>query len=177
MTTTRNASASDSWGTPDEVIELVKRVDRIGCDPCSDGIRLLGDVNFTGKETDGLHSCWDAVDGLTFVNPPFSNKRKWAEKAVTEAGKGVEIIMLVPAGPSAAWFQPLLTAQAMCFWKGRMRFVERSYYQIRGEFFYKARAGAMFDVCLVYFGTRPGSFVAAFEGAGLCVQLNARRAA
>lgn len=158
------------------MLDAVRRIDVIGLDPCADVDRPHGKLNYYGPPLalDGLSESW-AGKGLVFCNPPFSRKGKWARKASLEAsllGSNTEIVMLVPNGICAAWFDPLLDGDALCFWKGRMKFVERT-----EEFVYAERAGAMFDVALAYFGPRRWEFMAAFDKLGYCIPLDGRRRA
>jgi phage N-6-adenine-methyltransferase len=172
VSTTRNPNAKDGWRTPEIVLEAVRRVGPICLDP-SAGPHGVGAVNLTGGGAwidDGLKQSW-AGAGLVFCNPPYSANRAWCAKAAAEASRGAEIVLLVPASLGARWFQDqLLGAQALCVWKGRLRFIDPDTGQ--------ATASAMFDSALVYFGHRPGAFQAAFEPHGMVVKLNeARRAA
>lgn len=71
------------------------------------------------RSQDGLGSEW----GLrNFVNPPYSKKRAWMEKAIVEQNKGKLIVMLLPVDTSTGWFHDLLLPNADIRWlRGRLR--------------------------------------------------------
>jgi len=98
--------------------------------------------------------------GLAFCNPPYSQVALWAAKIAEEAARKIEIISLVAARPGSRWFYRLVwsSAAAVCFWRGRLRFVG-------------AASSAPFDSAVVYHGPRPWAFEGAFEGAGRVVRL------
>jgi hypothetical protein len=108
------------------------------------------------------------VTGLVFVNPPYGKRKKgegeakialWARKIAEEAAAGVQIIALVPARTETAWFQHMWTAQALCFWRGRIKFL------LEG----KMAFSAPFPSVLPYWGRNVGEFVEAFAPVGQIV--------
>jgi len=141
------------WNTPEEVLELVRKVAPIGLDPCS---------NVTSKVkasaawlSGGLEVDWGGF-GLVYVNPPYGRELKqWAFKIIAEQNKGTEIIALVPSRTDTQWFQMLFEqCDRVCFWKGRITFVG-------------APAPAPFPSAVFYFGHRPKDFEIAFEDTGI----------
>jgi site-specific DNA-methyltransferase (adenine-specific) len=153
--------ARDDWQTPAVVLDRVRRVAPIGLDPCTAPSNPVGATTwiYDGDGFDGLAVTWCGF-GLVYANPPYSAMSTWAKKIVAEAQAGAEIISLVGARPDARWFFELAwdTAQAICFWKGRLRFVG-------------APSSAPFPSALVYHGPRPWAFEAAFADAGKVVRL------
>ncbi len=131
-------------------------------------------------QSDGLRLSWYRVTrpvfgrGLVFMNPPYGGRKKaidgWLEKAEQEAKSGVEIIGLVPAATGAGWFRFIWrSAQAVCFVKGRMRFVLPG-----GE----KRTGATFWSAAPYWGSAVERFASVFGAVGRVVVLsvpNAKR--
>jgi site-specific DNA-methyltransferase (adenine-specific) len=101
-----------------------------------------------------------ACDGLVYVNPPYSQARAWLAKCATESAEGIEIIALVPARTDTrAWHESIWRyADAVCFWRGRLRFVG-------------ATASAPFPSAVVYYGHRAERFRAVFGQAGRVVRL------
>lgn len=150
---------SDEWRTPDGVLERVRRIGPIGLDPCTSGENPTGAKSWLTERDDGLTTGWAGL-GLVYVNPPYSTAAAWAVKVASEAERGVEIVSLVAARPDSRWFDRLVwdTAQAVCFWKGRLRFVG-------------APSSAPFPSALAYHGHRPWDFEAAFADAGKVVRL------
>ncbi len=121
-----HSSARHDWETPEEVLELVRRVGPIVLDPCT-----TRGSNPTGSEyqchlpdADGLLCDWDDEPGLVYVNSPFGRELpRWIDKAIAEAGKGCEIILLAPSRTDTKWFRRASeSCQARCLWYGRMRF-------------------------------------------------------
>lgn len=117
------------WTTPQVVIDAVLQVGDVGLDPCSNVeslvpafVKLMGQP---GDANDGLKMAWHTLKakGLVFVNPPYANVKAFAKKAILEATAGAEIILLVAARMDTQWTHGCLqTAQAACFWEGRIRF-------------------------------------------------------
>lgn len=59
-----------------------------------------------GEAEDSLTQPWHKLDGLLWLNPPFSPAiAPWAEKAAMEAQCGARIAFLVPASVGAVWFR------------------------------------------------------------------------
>lgn len=68
---------------------------------------------------DGLKVDW----GLrNFCNPPYSEKRKWIQKAMVEQKKGKLTVMLLPVDTSTAWFLDDVLPNATVRWvRGRLK--------------------------------------------------------
>lgn len=142
----------------------------IGLDPCSAPENPTCATSWIWHpDGDGLLVDWadhltalpaDGVSRLVYMNPPYSAAAEWSSKAAGEAARGVEIISLVAARPDSRWFYRLVwdSAQAVCFWKGRLRFVG-------------ATSSAPFPSAVVYHGVRPWAFEAAFHDAGKVLRL------
>lgn len=159
-------SKSEHWCTPPEFLVLVRDIDDIGLDPCSNVFSIVGAKKaFTLPKHDGLAESWQG-EGLVFVNPPYGRALKhWVIKAVDEASKGAEIIMLTPARPDTKWFHEwiLPTADALCFVKGRLKFIDG----LTGT----KKNPATFPSLVSYWGPRADLFEAAFVDAGWNVRL------
>lgn len=146
---TMMSSEKHDWCTPEPVLERVRRLAPIGLDPCTtiDNPCKASDVYLVS----GLDLPWTDY-GLVYVNPPYGRELpKWAEKAVSEAANGVEIIMLVPSRTDTRWWGYTYDAcQSVAFWKGRLTFVG-------------APSAAPFPSSLFYFGTNRRRFGQAFR--------------
>ena len=126
-------------------------------DPCasSDPDDWFAEVNYAAPSQDGIEEAWG---GRVFVNPPFADLGAWAEACRrANATRGCEVILLLPARTDTAyWHDHVTTAQAVCLWRGRMRFVG-------------APAAAPFPTALVYWGAWPWLFQEVFSPRGRVV--------
>lgn len=124
----RILNAKDNgFNTNPHVVSLVCRVGHIGLDPCSNPHSLVNaEIEWSLENGhDGLAEEWEC-NGLVFVNPGYSNgtQGKWVRKMACEAWLGVPIIGLLQANTCTKWFRQIYdTAQAICFWYGRMEFI------------------------------------------------------
>ena len=169
---------TEGANTPQKVVHLVRQVGPIALDPCSNAGSLVNADRAVCLPEDGLAVNWyestrwkagyphdaapssKAALGIAYVNPPYGRKMSaWIEKCIQEANRGTEIISLLPARPGSRWFQQVFhTAQAICFWAGRLRFEG-------------APASAPFDSALAYYGTRQDRFREVFGAHGTVVLL------
>lgn len=149
------ASVKQDWNTPDEILELVRRVNPIGLDPCSNGSSLVSAPIQWDKHRDGLGQPWGGL-GMVYVNPPYGREIiDWLAKCHYEAAHGVELIALVPARTDTRWFQNYgFTAQRICFWRGRIRFVGGA-------------SCAPFPSALLYWGPQAERFSEVFTASGV----------
>jgi len=153
-TQTLFSSKTQDWQTPPEILQLVEEVAPIAFDPAP--------ANWD-RSFDGLVIPWSAFgpNGLCFVNPPYGPALpEWTRKAARE-GKmfGVPIVLLIPARPDTRWWHDnILKADAVCFWKGRIKFVG-------------AENSAPFPSAFVYFGARRERFREVFAKKGWVVLL------
>ena len=103
---------------------------------------------------------------IVFVNPPYGRAiKKWVEKCREEAAKGCEIVLLVAGRVDTKWFQENIfaTAQAVCFWKGRIKFIDLST-GLQGD-------PAFFPSVVAYWGQARGAFNDAFGDKGRVIHL------
>lgn len=156
------------WQTPDIILDLCKQFSgealgrrTISLDPCADPNRVFADVSY-GEDANGLVADWKrmSADGLVYVNPPYGREiPKWVQKAMFEAEKGAEIILLVPSRTDTRWFQDAALSQvdAICFWRGRLTFEG-------------APDPAPFPSALLYCGRHPNVFGQVFHKYGYVVR-------
>lgn len=103
---------TDSWATPEWVMELVKDY----FDPCP-----LND-NWT---INGLEIDWGAK---TYCNPPFSNPLPWVKKAIEENKKGKHIILMLNVDMTTKWYRELLDNGAhFIYFAERLKFLENGF--------------------------------------------------
>mgnify|MGYP004417313964 CR=1 FL=1 len=109
------SSASDHWSTPKDVYDALDKEFNFNDDPCP-----LGWVGASGLERE-----WgDRV----FVNPPYSEIKKWVEYAYWQANdpltkKKRVIVMLIPSRTDTRWFHDyVMKATEIRFIRGRLKF-------------------------------------------------------
>lgn len=158
-------AARTDWCTPKVVLDPVRAFfsGRIDLDPCGNKDSLVdarsscwGPGDLGG---DGLERNWE---GSVYCNPPFgAGLDRWIHKAAYDATNlcRCEVVMLIPASvDTRAWQEVILpTAAAVCFWRGRIRFVG-------------AKAAAPMACALVYWGPRAQRFEATFEKHGRVIR-------
>ena len=149
---------TDCWYTPRSISELVTQVlGMIDLDPCADDGKHIAAAHHYTADNDGLSQEWH---GRVFMNPPYSCPGKWVAKlqAEYEAGRVSEAIALVPASTDTNWLSPLIEIQPICFWKGRIKFLNTSY---------KPKQSARQSHCLVYWGENRELFKQVFQQFGV----------
>lgn len=129
-------SKKDTWRTPESFYgAIADRQGGIDLDPCAAPDSTIGDVNYTIapdpdhediKHQDGLAVPWF---GTVFVNPPFSYKGDWLEKAVAEydAGHTDLIVVVVPdSTDTKSWWHEYIAGVADYVWfrRGRLAYVD-----------------------------------------------------
>lgn len=163
-----DSKESDKWYTPlfivNLIIEVLKAID---LDPCADkGKHISAQQHYTAAD-DGLLKPWH---GRVFMNPPYSCPGKWMAKlqAEIESGRVKEAIALVPAATDTNWLRGVLATQTVCFWKGRIKFLDVEY---------KPKLSARQCHVLIYWGNNPQRFKEVFRLHGVvmmadCQNLN-----
>lgn len=147
------SSVKMDWQTPPGFLEIVRKMEPIGLDPCTDESNPVRASTAMTPEIDGLSREWTGY-GLVFCNPPYGRALKdWSAKMRDEGKRGAEIIGLVPARTDTRWWQAIATADAICFWRGRIKFVG-------------APASAPFPSAVPYWGSRAQEFRRVFEPHG-----------
>ena len=83
--------------------------------------------NFYDEDDDSLSDkCpwWFTSGRWAWLNPPFSDIEPWVMKAVSEAKKGANIVMLVPSSVGSNWWKEWVDRQAyISHLNGRLTFV------------------------------------------------------
>lgn len=148
------STESHSWRTPKNLLDLVREIDAIGLDPATDADNPAGALMKYAPPLDGLSVPWGG-HGLCYVNPPYGRALPaWTAKMALAGSAGVEVVALLPARTDTRWWQhSVVTAHAICFWKGRLTFVG-------------APAPAPFPSAVAYWGPRRGRFCDVFSRHG-----------
>jgi DNA N-6-adenine-methyltransferase (Dam) len=143
--------------TPSQIIELVIQVlGAIDLDPCADdGKRITARQHYTAAD-DGLQLHWN---GHLFINPPQECPELWVRKLREEiqSGRVTEAIALVAAATDTDWLSELLATQPVCFWRGRIQFLDDDYLPA---------APVQQSYVLVYWGNNQDRFEQVFKGYG-----------
>lgn len=147
------SSKASDWRTPDNVLDLVRHVGHIVLDPATDEDNPVGATHHLWSG--GLEFPWGTYRGLVYCNPPYGRALPaWAQKIASEGSLGTEVVALLPARTDTRWWQDhVVTAHALCFWRGRLRFVG-------------APASAPFPSAVAYWGHRRGRFCGVFSPHG-----------
>jgi site-specific DNA-methyltransferase (adenine-specific) len=171
----------NDWGTTKEVLDPLETFGGIELDPAANTRSLVKCRQGIYLPDDGLEKSWaDLIlkpdwrdllvgrpivqmkpQGLIFLNPPYGRQVvKWLRKCVEEASKGCEIVALVAARTETKWFQDNIyeTGNAVCYWKGRIRFIDLST-GLQGD-------PAFFPSALAYWGPRAQLFADAYADKG-----------
>lgn len=150
------ARDSDTRITPPWLLDQVRRMGSIALDPCSTVTNPTGAaVHRWDPRDDGLTAEWwrvTAGQGVTYVNCPYSRGQidAWAQKCVSEAIAGCEILLLTPSDSSTGWFRFLRShADAVCLLHRRVGFVMPDGTPL---------PGAKFGSALWYWGRRRALF-------------------
>jgi phage N-6-adenine-methyltransferase len=155
-------SGNNEWYTPVEYIEAARAVlGAFGLDPASSAVAnsIVKAKKFYTAEDDGLSKKWK---GRVWMNPPYSGDLigKFTSKLCHHFDEGdiAEAIVLVNNATETAWFQEMLAlASAVCFPKGRIRYLDAT-----GQPANAPLQGQAF----LYFGSRPEAFKAEFAQFG-----------
>jgi len=98
---------TDDWATPKFIYD--QAINNGMFDPCP-----------LRSTVDGLRIEWKKSN---FVNPPYSQLKRWIEKSITEHAKGKSVVLLIPARTDTKAFRLLFEYGAeITFISGRLRF-------------------------------------------------------
>lgn len=156
-----NNSGNNEWYTPKAYAQSAKLVmGSIDLDPASSAAanKVIEASVFYDEESNGLNKQWF---GNIWMNPPYSQPliAAFIEKLISSEFS--QAIVLVNNATETAWGQMLLgKADAVCFHKGRIKFVDAS-----GRPGESPLQGQM--IC--YIGEKVGAFVSEFSKYGTCL--------
>lgn len=153
------------WYTPGHILDAARAVlGGFDLDPASSAAanEAVRAARIFTAEDDGLAQEWPV--GRIWMNPPYASGLvdKFALRFCQAIRDGSSGVVLVNNATETGWFQELLgVADAVCFPKGRVRFVDPE----------KGEAGAPLQgQAIIYCGPKPDAFRAAFceRGTVLC---------
>lgn len=140
------SSESVEWYTPPATLDLARRVmGGIQLDPCSNDFFTTGaDICYTWRDN-GKNRSWSSE--TCFVNPEYGRSiSEWVDKYLEEYDKMEQCIMLLPARVDTAWFHSL-RYDAICFLKGRIKFISGDLLRYRTFLLGKDYAMQHWDEC------------------------------
>ena len=133
------SSKKMDYETPPEVFGPLDAEFHFTLDVCASAENAKCARYFT-EEEDGIKQDWD---GVCWMNPPYSENKKWMRKAMEESRTGATVVCLVPVRAGTRWWHEYtMKADAIVYLQGRVKFVG-------------AESGAPFDSAVVVF--RPGA--------------------
>lgn len=149
------------WYTPEKFIELARSVmGGIDLDPASSDLaqQTVKAERYFTKENDGLRQGWG---GRVWLNPPYSQPAisDFIGKLLDEVADGrvTQAVLLTHNFTDAAWFHKACEiADALCFTRGRIKFMGQGDAPPCGQTFY-------------YFGQNVGGFAATFLEVGTII--------
>lgn len=128
----RPGRSTQEVGTPRVFLDAVQaRFGRIVVDLAADASNHIGPhwCGPGGMFADALSlACqwnWTAFEGLRWLNPPYSEIGKWADKCAEQSAIGpCRIALLVPASVGTNWFAKYVDGKALVlFLRPRLTFV------------------------------------------------------
>lgn len=119
------SSASEEWGTPQDLFDELNSMYNFTLDPSASDYNHKCEKYFT-KDDDGLSKSWSGE--TVFCNPPYGRHiGDWVKKAYDESLKGTKIVMLIPARTDTRWFHDYIYKKnnvRVEFIRGRLKFVD-----------------------------------------------------
>jgi phage N-6-adenine-methyltransferase len=122
-------SGENEWYTPPDIIEAAREVmggidlDPASCELAQSNVKAK---RFYTVDDDGLAKKWA---GNVWLNPPYSKDAigLFASKLVSESKRFDQAVVLVNNATDTAWFHDLASvASAVCFLRGRVKFLDRT---------------------------------------------------
>jgi phage N-6-adenine-methyltransferase len=120
----RTENSRDDWETPPDLFNKLNMVFDFDIDVCATAENTKCQKYYT-PEIDGLKQPWHNHK-TCWCNPPYGREiKKWLEKALKESKLGTTVVCLITARPGTHYWHDIIFqyARAICFIKGRLRFV------------------------------------------------------
>jgi site-specific DNA-methyltransferase (adenine-specific) len=114
------SKASDEWGTPQWLFDLLNEEFHFNVDAAS---RQYITQKCNRCFTDALTIEWTKWGERFWLNPPYSKIGEFMKKAYEESQKGAVVVCLIPARTDTRyWHDYVMKAQEIRFVKGRLKF-------------------------------------------------------
>ncbi len=138
------SSANDVWATPQWLFDALNKEFGFTLDPCSDGTNAKTEKFFSIYDS-GLLKDWGTE--TVFMNPPYSECKKWMQKAYGAAQEGATVVCLVPARTDTEWWHRFAMKGEIRLLRGRLKFGD-------------AKSAAPFPSAIIVFRPREFKMVA-----------------
>lgn len=114
----------DEWETPPEIFDPLDAEFDFDLDPCATKENRKCQMYF-GEADDGLKNVWAGNYSAAFINPPYSQLKKWIDKCAYESQQGMICVMLIPSRTDTrAWHTHIYDASEWRFRPGvEVRFI------------------------------------------------------
>lgn len=114
------SSESDEWSTPSNIFIALNQQYGFTLDPAASKENHKC-PKFYDKSDDGLSKSWK--DERVFLNPPYSETKKWIEKCLQEKDNAQIIVLLIAARTDTQAFHNLLSQSTkLVLIRGRLKF-------------------------------------------------------
>jgi phage N-6-adenine-methyltransferase len=121
--TKKAAKTKQDYGTPPEFIAAVeKRFGKIDYDLAARAGNAVAPL-YLDPIDDSLSRDWSELEGLAFLNPPFSFVDPWADRCARFASSRLRIVVLWQAAIDTGWFNDFVLPNAISCGVSRMKFV------------------------------------------------------
>ena len=130
---------SDEWFTPGYILDKIEDIVPIGLDPFGSPDSFVGALKtnvYDGTPaTDGfLLDWWNGRDDCTFLNPPFSQKRKFAEVWIQQCSQLKEndstrtLFSILPSKTESKFFHNMMSVRGsyLILYKGRVSYWKKT---------------------------------------------------
>jgi len=158
-------SGENEWYTPQEILEAARSamgsidLDPASCDTAQANVRAK---RYYAIEDDGLSKKWR---GNVWLNPPYGKDviGLFSSKVVAERERYKQAVVLVNNATETAWFSEIASvASAICFTRGRVKFLDKSG---------KSANTPVQGQAVLYIGSDVAKFCDAFASIGLIVMV------
>jgi len=158
-------SGENEWYTPPEILDAARStmgsidLDPASCETAQANVRAK---RYYTIEDDGLSKKWR---GNVWLNPPYGKDviGLFASKVVAERDRYKQAFVLVNNATETAWFSEIASvASAICFLRGRVKFLDKSG---------KPANTPVQGQAVLYIGSDVAKFCQSFDGMGLIVMV------
>jgi phage N-6-adenine-methyltransferase len=127
------SSTTDLWSTPQYIFDALNRIFHFDIDVCATAENAKCAL-YIDEQRDALNTDWHniyvgsdergfAEPPMCWMNPPYSQLKKWMKKAYEESQKGAAVVCLIPARTdTAAWHDYVMKASEVWLIRGRLKF-------------------------------------------------------
>ena len=115
----RPPKATDERETPDDLFARLNAEFHFTLDAAASSLNAKCAKFFTIAD-DGLSQSWQGH--VVWLNPPYSQSRRWVEKAYLESAMGATVVCLLPSATDTQWWHEYVAKGEIRFLRGRVQF-------------------------------------------------------